>query len=288
MGNPALILNINDYDPTGTLHIRDQFSGKMRRCFRWLRGRVNYALVEKDVFGMIGNVEVSPGQFRFNLDKDKIQAFMAWFANEMRVGILEGGAAFIEGGRFYQESWMDQYLGAAYEKGVVRARQELVNAGYPVQTIEQAGGLSAVMSQQVHINRTALIYMRAYEELKGITAVTGQQVSRELADGMAQGLHPRQIASNINKNVESITKKRSVLLARTETIRSHHMANMAEYRAAQVMGIKIRAEFQTAGHGVCQKCIEIERENPYTLDEAERLIPVHPDCRCVALPLLQK
>lgn len=287
MGQPAMILNISDYDPTGTLHIRDQFAGKMRRCFRWLRGRVNYALIEQDAFGMIGNVDISQEQFRYNLDRDKIQSFMNWFENEMQVGILAGGAAFIEGGRFYQESWMDQYLRAAYEKGVVRARKEMIDAGYPVQTIEQAGGLEAVLTQQVHVNRTALIYMRAYEELKGITAATGQQVSRELADGMAQGLHPRKIASNLNKNIEGITKKRATLLARTETIRSHHMANMAEYRQAQVMGIKIKAEFQTAGHGVCQRCLDIERKNPYTLDEAERLIPVHPSCRCLAIPLLQ-
>lgn len=37
----------------------------------------------------------------------------------------------------------------------------------------------------------------------------------------------------------------------------------------------------TAGDDhVCDDCIEIEKNNPYPIEEAMELLPVHPDCRC--------
>lgn len=41
----------------------------------------------------------------------------------------------------------------------------------------------------------------------------------------------------------------------------------------------------TAGDDhVCQACEDISDEGPYTIDEAESLIPAHPDCRCAFVP----
>jgi hypothetical protein len=35
---------------------------------------------------------------------------------------------------------------------------------------------------------------------------------------------------------------------------------------------------------VCDECLNIADDNPYTLDEALDLIPAHPQCRCSVTP----
>lgn len=46
------------------------------------------------------------------------------------------------------------------------------------------------------------------------------------------------------------------------------------------------AEIVTAGDDrVCQECQDIADAGPYTLDEAEELLPVHPNCRCDVYPI---
>jgi len=36
----------------------------------------------------------------------------------------------------------------------------------------------------------------------------------------------------------------------------------------------------------CQRCLDMEKRSPFTIAEIEGLIPLHPQCRCLALPLL--
>jgi hypothetical protein len=75
------------------------------------------------------------------------------------------------------------------------------------------------------------------------------------------------------------------MIARTETIRAHHLANIQEYRNWAVAGVIVQAEWVTAGDNrVCLKCGEMAKAGPYTLDQIETMIPAHPMCRCIALP----
>jgi hypothetical protein len=96
----------------------------------------------------------------------------------------------------------------------------------------------------------------------------------------------------MNKKIDSIGKNRATLLARTEIIRSHHHATIQEYENWGAVGVTVLAEWQTAGDGrVCEKCNAIARRQTkfgngvYTLSQALPMIPVHPQCRCVCLPL---
>ena len=75
-------------------------------------------------------------------------------------------------------------------------------------------------------------------------------------------------------------------MARTEVIRAHHQATIAEYRQFGVEGVNVKAEWLTAGYGVCQQCLDLERGGPYTLDQSEGTIPAHVNCRCCAIPYL--
>ena len=53
-------------------------------------------------------------------------------------------------------------------------------------------------------------------------------------------------------------------------------------------GVVVQGELQTAGDDrVCSRCAELQGQ-VFTLDKIEGMIPVHPQCRCIALPVLKE
>jgi len=137
-----------------------------------------------------------------------------------------------------------------------------------------------------------LIYTRTYRGLKGITDEMDKQISQVLAQGMAEGRNPNTIAKALADRVDKIGITRARILARTEVIRAHHTATIQEYKNWGVVGVKVLAEWVTAGDSrVCPDCLRMSRKDNgfgkgiYTLDQIAGLIPLHPQCRCVALPM---
>jgi SPP1 gp7 family putative phage head morphogenesis protein len=76
------------------------------------------------------------------------------------------------------------------------------------------------------------------------------------------------------------------MLARTEIIRAYAESSLQEFRNWEVEGVNALCEFQTAeDERVCSKCSHLQGVI-YTIDEASGVIPVHPSCRCIWLPIL--
>lgn len=315
------IPHINAIDPSRTATLRSRWVADFSRRFRLLMSDIKEALVDLDVLGLveperlvlIGNqVDLAPKQFVFATDTEKITAFAEWVKEKTDLYFLTGGkqgfsavGSVEPGADTAQDSWNNLYIDSAYQQGIRRGRQELKKQGIDVEAtgelgaVEGDGAIRVAFNTPLHADRVGAIYTRSFSRLKGITATVDSLVSDVLAIGIAEGKHPRQIASALNKALTGkgedfgITdslgrfippKRRAEMLARTEVIRSHHAANMAEYRAAGVLGIEVLAEYLTAGDNrVCELCAPLEG-NIYTIEEAEHLIPRHPSCRCVAIP----
>jgi len=281
-------------DPSRTLTLRRQFMAEATRRFRELRQQIVKAIVELDVLGLREPqhslsvlAELSPRQFAFARSERKVEAFMEWLNEMERTGVLEiSTRAGVHGGA---QPWTNKYIYTAYQKGINRARQELRKKGYNVPTATglTPGGLNPItvaMNRPIHAERVALIYTRAYNELKGITAAMDQQISRVLAQGLAEGKNALDIARTITDRVDKIGITRARTLARTEVIAAHHRATVGEYREWGASGVQVMAEWATAGGGVCELCAPMEGR-VYTLDDIEGMIPFHPNCRCVAIPV---
>lgn len=143
------------------------------------------------------------------------------------------------------------------------------------------------------VHNCGLLFTRTYNDLKGITDTMSSQISRVLAQGMADGDGARMIArkliQTINGQGESLgitdtlgrfipAQRRALMLARTEIIRAHHMGMIQEYRNWGVIGVQVLAEWKTAGDDkVCEFCSSMEGKT-FTLDEIEPMIPAHPNC----------
>jgi SPP1 gp7 family putative phage head morphogenesis protein len=300
------------YDPTHTTVLRNAFVRNMKKRFNELIKVVIEGVDKQDCFalkekeGITVQQMSAPGNeaFRFMRDPAKIDAFMQWLERQVDKGILEI-ATFPQLGQAIEQAWTNMYIADSYKRGIQRARYELIRAGYTnIADLEQSGGIDAIFSAPYHMDRVGLIYTRAYSGLKGITAAMENQISQVLAQGMLDGDGPALLARKLIAVIEGrdmgtlgITDTlgrfipaatRASMLARTEIIRAHHLATIQEYRNWGVEGVFVMAEWMTAGDDrVCDKCNSLQGKI-FTLDEIEGMIPLHPNCRCIALPYLEE
>jgi SPP1 gp7 family putative phage head morphogenesis protein len=306
MINTNLHVYGSNYDPTHTTTLRNLYSRDMDHRFNELASIVTASIVDNDCFGLQGlqTHQMTPAAwqaFNYRLSQEKITEFMKWLQQQIDAGILDV-QTFEQLGNPANFAWANKYLIDSYKRGVIRARYELQRAGFNVPSIDASGGIALAISTPFHLDRIGLIYSRAYSDLVGITQQMSTLISRVLAQGMADGDGPILLARKIVAVIKGVgsdlgltdtlgrfitAKNRSETLARTEVIRAHHIATIQEYRNWGVMGIKVLGEWQTAGDDrVCPICAALQGK-VYTLDQIEGMIPQHPNCRCLALPLLQ-
>lgn len=290
-------------DPTRTTGIRAAFVRDARRRFNAVKEDIRSSVLEKDCFGILPGVfavaqSSALKQFAFARTPEKIAQFMKWLEEQEKKNILQiisrpGMTAGTEA------AWSSIYIDSAYQQGIRRARQEMKRAGYSVPATESVvGGVGALMNRPFHADRVGLIYTRTFEDLKTVASVMNSRIrhalteglTKELAQGMAEGRNPIQIARNILSNVDyavnHVGKVRAEMIARTEVIRAHTEATIAEYRdAAGEIGVEVQAEVSTAADP-CPDCEALALGGPYSLNEAETLIPYHPNCRCALIPVM--
>lgn len=300
------------YDPTRTTALRNAFAADMRRRFNELAAAIATGVYKNDAFGLKGagvhTLQMVPpgtGAFAFARSGDKLAAFMRWLEEQVRLGILTV-RDLEQVGVSVESVWLNKYLYDSYVRGIIRARYEMLRAGYGVPSVDDSGGPFTIASLPFHIERLGLLYTRVFGDLRGITDAMDSMISRILAQGLADGDGPRLLARRLVAAINGDrvgdlgltdrlgrfipAKRRAEILARTEVIRAHHLATIQEYRNWGVLGLVVKAEWKTAGDDrVCEKCAAMEAQGKvYTLDEIEPLIPLHPQCRCIALPYIEE
>jgi len=298
---------IKQFDPTRTLVLRNAFAHQMDVRFNKLIRLIKQSVVEQDCFGLkptptTFQVGVTGGRaFAFNTSQQKIDEFMKWLQEQVNNGIITI-TEMRQIGASINSSWTDLFIEDSYKRGVIRARYEMIKQGWNIPTIEMSGGIAMVMANSpFHVERMGLLFARTYNDLKGITDAMSSQISRVLAQGMADGDGPaflaRKLVSVINGTGETLAikdtlgrfisaQRRATTLARTEIIRAHSDATLQEYKNWGVVGVNVKAEWTTAGDGrVCEICASLEGK-VFELSDAEGLIPLHPNCRCLFLPTM--
>ena len=190
--------------------------------------------------------------------------------------------------------WADIYIRAAYLLGMQFARNYIkkndnlmkkLDIYYDINT-DSSAILSDFMIRDVHSEAVDLIYNRVYTDLEGITSTIEANLRRILSDGLVAGESPLKIAKDIVKKIDSIGINRAELIARTETIRAHHQASINEYERYGVDKVKVEVEWVTA-FDPCSICAELSGKF-FTLKEIYTMIPKHPRCRCVAVPIVEE
>lgn len=300
----------NAYDPTNTLDLRNAFADDFAARFDELQYVVKYSIDNNDCFGLndLQNnqmVPTVPNEFMFLTSEAKILAFIEWLDEQVRKGLIS--IVEIEQiGLGIDKRWTDLYITDSYKRGIIRARSEMIQAGFDVPSVEQSGGVNVILNTPFHIDRLGLLFSRVYTDLKGITDAMDSHISRILAQGMADGDGPKLLARKIVAAISGdgdldklgITntlgtyipaRRRADMLARTEIIRAHHQATIQEYMNWRIEQVFVLAEVVNAGDKrVCSKCVAIAKDGPYTLEQVMNMIPVHTGCRCCAIPYVKQ
>ena len=272
------------YDPTRTTQLRTKFEADMVRRFKKLRAAIIKKIVDDDCFGLraTGVIRVHDRDFAFQTDPQKVDAFMAWLKSQEQAGILEIQRG-IGTSTSAQRAWSDVYIQSAYQKGIAQAGQELRKAGVTVSD----RWIDAGFNRPIHADRVGLLYTRTYTDLKGVTEAMDQQIARTLAQGMIDGKGPIDIARSLTDRVDKIGIKRARVIARTEIISAHHQATINSYREAGAEGVEVVGEFSTADDDrVCSECEALDGKE-FDINDAQSLIPVHPNCRCTTIPKIK-
>jgi SPP1 gp7 family putative phage head morphogenesis protein len=277
------------YDPTRTLTLRTRFAAELKRRFVRIEQAIIQKIVKDNFFHP--RTMIFQADERFPLDPEKILLFMQWLQKQVDTELLVissknqyGSALYPSWQGFYVQSWMNAFIDQAYAKGMERGKIELERAGYTPEQAEALMMMPSAFRGPMHVDRVGAIYSRMYTSLKGITADMDARISNILALGMATHQSARELAKQLVKEV-GLAEQRAERIARTEMVRAHHRAMVQMYRNLAVPGVYIMAELKTAGDDrVCQVCHDLENRL-YTLDEVENLIPIHPLCRCVCLPI---
>jgi len=304
-----LLLNVAmKLDPTRTTTLRKNFIVEMERRINNIKKLITYSIVDNDCFGLSRpqqtnfqfNAKMTPagqGQFAFPRDKAKIEGFMRWLREQqqrengpLEVIIRPGTITGIE------SPWTDTFILPAYSQGIKRSRQELHKQSKDIPLIGNDAEIAAMIRGPVHANTVGVVFTRTFTGLVGITAEMDMQISRIISEGLINGENPLTIANTLvngvsnelgYKAVGTYTKaiQRARALARTEVIRAHHLANIAEYEQWGAIGVNVEAEWGL-GSEPCTHCQRMAAQGPYTLKEIKSKIPLHPNCVCVAIPVL--
>ena len=307
--NSTKLNMLSQIDPTGTTGLRNRFAAQMRKRFDAIARDITQAVDRDDCFGLKRRDDInifaaaSPGKraFEFKNDDEKVKLFMDWLKQQVDSKVLEITQGEAIGGK----PWSNLYVQSAYQKGISDARNNLIKEGLDIPKFdgitETGQYLGAAFNKDFHVNRLGLLYTRTFNDLKGITNNMDSQISRVLAQGIADGRNPRDLARQMRAVVTgdlAITdkigryipaKRRAEMLARTEVIRAHVQAKLMEFKQAEIDGVIIKAELLITGDGrTCPECKDLEGKT-YTLnDESEiwNIIPVHPLCRCTVVPMI--
>lgn len=261
-----------DRDPTRTAALRQRFAQDATGRLIRLRADLRRGVVLDDAFGLRTLAAPGPRQFAMSWDPAKVESFMAWLEEQERAGILETVRRADAAG---PEPWSNMYVRSAYQRGLAEAHGRLA-----VLLGVEPGELAVRFNQPFHLQRVALLYTRAFDALKGVTAAMNSQMSRELALGLAAGEGPDIIARRLTKRVDAIGIVRARLIARTEVVAAHNMGALAEYeQAEQVLGEPVLVRWWTA---LDERVRPRHRERHGKIYRREEALPLlgEPGCRC--------
>jgi SPP1 gp7 family putative phage head morphogenesis protein len=259
----------------------------MNRRFALLYIEIKKFIVDDDAFGLKVRtpliIHAATRQYAFATNPQKLRAFHTWLKAQVDSVVFVVSGAGVPG-----QPWTYPYIQRAYARGLSRAYKD-VNKESLAKSPEWYQGsreqfLRTAFTQPVTMNKVELLSLRAFEQLKGVTASMSQQMSRILTTGLVSGYGPLRIARDMQKSIRGLSKSRARMIARTEIINAHAEGQLDSFQLLGVEELGIMAEWATAGDDrVCPDCGGYEGEI-FTIDEARGLIPLHPNCRCAWIP----
>ncbi len=296
-------------DPTRAGRVRTALMKEIRARFEIIREKLLSLLFRENSFGLDLSSLPNRPTFAVNQSKAipvenvswaflptaaKIRAFKRW------LGTLSSQMFGME-----KDAKVEAYIQEGLRLGAGRAYEDTKATRKAVQEAEaRARGLTSVEAQAQRLDfytkdkesflkssfaqpvakeKVELLASRTLDDLEGITRKMSTSIVRQLTDGLVQGKSPRDIGKAIDDEVD-IGRSRADTIARTEISRAHADGQLMALKEMGVEEVGVMVEWLTAGDdAVCDLCAPLEKV-VLKLEEAQGMLPRHPNCRCAWIP----
>lgn len=295
-------------DPTGTQSLRSAFNSALAIKWRGLRVLVRKMILDQDILSLgsrglmaIANPAIQGGATR-------TQMFQRWFDYIMVQQVVGDG------------SFMRDYIRRGYDAGRSFAQQEVGVASTPLENdrqetllqlavVELQGIAEAVSQRAVRAVASGLLHGKrpasisrdvlasidavgvprstALVELIVVKAFSEASLDVYASAGVRRvGLVPETLLATRDARRVTPTGRAGTRSRKGEgpSIRTIQRIKKHETEVERLAGSLVRVK--TAGDKkVCQRCRAIAKKGPYKINRARALIPAHPRCRCVFVPV---
>jgi SPP1 gp7 family putative phage head morphogenesis protein len=222
-------------------------------------------------------------RWKFASDPQKLKSFQQWLKHNIEQTVKS---------KKQKDDVWDRYIQAGFRKGagrsfddVRKARSEAMGEKQPYYEGTKEEFLRSSFAQPIAKEKLELLVSRSFDELEGVTDEMDRRMARELADGLVEGKSPRDIARDVNREVD-LGQERALRVARTEIIRAHAEGQLIALEGLGVEELGVQVEWSTAeDEDVCPECEDMEG-TIIDIDDAHNMIPLHPNCRCAWVPAL--
>lgn len=126
------------------------------------------------------------------------------------------------------------------------------------------------------------IKLRSLTLAKSINLTTMEALRRELALGFEAGESIQQLTKRIEGYFTDNAKYRAEMVSRTEIIAASNEGTLHRYELENIE----KSEFYPSPDA-CSVCLEIAQDPIYITKDSHGIIPVHPNCRCKWLPVVE-
>lgn len=272
-------------DPSRTVSLRGSFARDIRRRFAALAKAVEKYLDDDDSLGLKRSEVVrsllSNAEGDLSDSASKLAAFQQWFrtkAKELALGDVD-------------TPWVATYLKQAYTKGLTRGYDQVNKKKRIFQdedvfsTSKTNWTLSNIRSKAV-LDKLSVLTARTVSKLESYITELDSELTRKLSEVLLKKDPPKGFGKELAKLVNEFIINRDVRLANTEVMKAHSEAQLDAYERLGITEVSLEVEWVTAEDSrVCSRCAE-KSGRRYTIAEARDLLPFHPNCRCIWVPVL--
>lgn len=133
------------------------------------------------------------------------------------------------------------------------------------------------------LNELAILWLktRSLKLAKLLNGTTIEQLRATLVEGFQQGEGYKKLTDRVIEYYGQANEVRAALVARTETIAASVEGNLQGYTDIGVEQVKW---YTALDDRTCDICMPYHDEE-FGLKEAHGMIPAHPNCRCIFVPL---
>lgn len=132
-----------------------------------------------------------------------------------------------------------------------------------------------------HMSRETLSEISQQNTMDLVTRM-GEDQKQELRDilsnGLEEGKGMRDIAKEMEEKVDEMSRTRARAIARTETTRAKNLANWYKYKEKNFGSFTVDFTGEA-----CPDCVAEYDGIVFSIDDIDKLPPVHTHCMCVAI-----